>query len=55
MNLHLHLAEAYLAVKKEGEARKQLEHLLRMKPNPDFLIEGKESMEKAKKLLATRF
>lgn len=55
MNLHLHLAEAYLAVKKEAEARKQLEKVLTMKHNPDFLIECREAVEKAKKLLASRF
>lgn len=55
MNIHLHLAEAYLAVKKDGEARKQLEKVLSMKHNPDFLIECREAVEKAKKLLATKF
>ena len=55
MNLHLHLAEAYLAVKKDGEARKQLDKVLSMKHNPDFLIECREAVEKAKKLLATKF
>ncbi len=55
MNIHLHLAEAYLAVKKEGEARKQLEKVLSMKPNPDYVIEGREAVEKATKLLATKF
>ncbi len=55
MNIHLHLAEAYLALKKEGEAKKQLDKVLAMKPNPDFLIECREAVEKAKKLLATKF
>lgn len=55
MNIHLHLGEAYLAVKKDAEARKQFEKVLSMKPDPDFLIEGKEAIEKAKKLLATKF
>ena len=55
MNLHLHLAEAYLAVKKEGEARKQLEKVLSMKHNPDFLVECREAVERAKKLIATKF
>jgi tetratricopeptide (TPR) repeat protein len=55
MNLHLHLGEAYLAVKKEGEARKQLEKVLVMKHNPEFLIECREAVERAKKLLATKF
>ena len=55
MNLYLHLAEAYLAVNKSAEARKQLEHVLVMKPNPEYLIECRETVEKAKKLLATKF
>ena len=54
MNLHLHLAEAYLAVRKESEARKQLEKVLTMKHDPEYLIECREAVEKAKKLLATR-
>jgi tetratricopeptide (TPR) repeat protein len=55
MNLHLHLGEAYLAVKKENDARKQFEKVVSMKPNPDFLIECREAVERAKRLLATRF
>lgn len=55
MNLHLHLGEAYLAVKKEAEGKKQLEKVIAMKPNPDYLIESREAVEKAKKLLDTRF
>lgn len=55
MNLHLHLAEAYLAVRRDGDARKQLGKVLNMKHNPDFLIECREAVERARKLLATRF
>jgi tetratricopeptide (TPR) repeat protein len=55
MNLHLHLGEAYLAVKKEVDAKKHLEKVLAMKPNPDYLIECREVVEKAKRLLDTRF
>jgi tetratricopeptide (TPR) repeat protein len=55
MNLHLHLGEAYLLVKKEADAKKQLEKVLAMKPNPDYLIECREAVEKAKRLLDTRF
>jgi tetratricopeptide (TPR) repeat protein len=54
-NLHLHLAEAYLATNKKDEARKQLEYLIKMKPNPDFAFEHAEAVEKAKKLLETKF
>jgi predicted Zn-dependent protease len=55
MNLRLHAAEAYLLLKKEPEAKKHLEELIKMKPSPDYAIEGREALEKGKKLLATRF
>ncbi len=55
MNLRLHLAEAYLAVKRGGDARRQLDELLQMKPNPDYLPEHKDGVEKARKMLETRF
>ncbi len=53
--IYLHLAEAYAAVGKKPEGRRQLETLLKMKPNPDYIVEYKESVEKAKKLLDTKF
>jgi tetratricopeptide (TPR) repeat protein len=54
-NLRLHLAEAYLAVDKDAEARKQLDLVLQMKPNPEYLPEYNEDVSNAKKLLETRF
>lgn len=53
--LYLHLAEAYLAVQKTAEAKKQLDHILKMKPSPEYLNEHQEVLEKAKKILDTRF
>ncbi len=53
--IFLHLAEAYIAVGKKADAKKQLEYLLKMKPNPDYLHEYNETTEKAKKLLETKF
>lgn len=53
--IYLHLAEAYLVVGKKGEAKKQLEYLLKMKENPEYAVEYKETTEKAKKLLETKF
>lgn len=53
--IYLHLAEAYIATGKKPEAKKQLEFLLKMKPNPDYLPEYNESIAKAKKLLETKF
>ena len=54
-NLHLHLGEAYLAVNRDKDARVQLEHVLKMTPNPDYLPEHRIAVEAAKKLLATKF
>ncbi len=53
--VRLHLAQAYLAVDRDADAKKQLEFLLKMKPNPDYLPEYEESTKEAKKLLETRF
>ena len=53
--LHLHLGQAYLAVNRKDDAKKQLEYVLNMKPNPDYLPEYNESINKAKELLKTRF
>ena len=54
-NLHLHLAEAYLAENRDAEAKKQLETLLKMKPNPEYIPEHNVSVEAARKLLQTKF
>ena len=54
-NLHLHLAMAYLKLDREDDARKQLEEIMKMKPNPDYVIEYRECVDKAKKLLASKF
>jgi tetratricopeptide (TPR) repeat protein len=53
--LYLHLAEAYLANKEDAKAKKNLDYVIKMKENPEFAIERKEIVEKAKKLLETRF
>lgn len=54
-NLHLQLARAYLAVNKDGEARKQLDTLLKMKPDPEYVLEYRAGVELAKKMLQTKF
>jgi tetratricopeptide (TPR) repeat protein len=54
-NLHLHLAMAYLKLDREAEARKQLDLVLQAKPNPEYAIEHRECVDKAKKLLAAKF
>lgn len=53
--LYLHLAEAYLALDKTAEARKQIDALFKVKPHPDYQLEYKEVVEKAKKLQESRF
>lgn len=54
-NLYLHLAEAYLAVNRPSDAKKQLEFVLKMKPNPEYLPEYEESQKDARKMLETKF
>jgi len=54
-SLNLHLASAYFALKRENDARRQLETIVQMKPDPDYVIEYRESLSEAKRLLATRF
>jgi tetratricopeptide (TPR) repeat protein len=54
-NIRLHLGEAYLAVKRDADARKQLDQLLAMKPDPEYMPEYRECIDKAKKLIQTNF
>ena len=49
--LRLRLAEAYHEANRDADARKQIDILLKMTPNPDYLPEHKEAVDKAKKLL----
>jgi hypothetical protein len=49
--LRLGLAEAYLAVKRGADARRQLDFILEMKPDPDYLPEYEEAVAAARKLL----
>jgi tetratricopeptide (TPR) repeat protein len=53
--LRLHLAEAYLAVDKKAEAKKQIDYILNMKPDPEFLPEYERSVMEAQKLLEQKF
>lgn len=54
-NLRLHLAEAYLAIDKDAEAKKQLDTLLKMKPDPNYVVEHAQALNEAKKLLEKKF
>ena len=49
--LHLHLAEAYAKVGRSDEARKQLQTILSMTPDQNYLPEYKEASAGAQKLL----
>jgi len=49
--LRLRLAEAYHEVKRDDEARKQIDVVLKLTPNPEFLPEYKEAVDGANKLL----
>lgn len=53
--LRVHLAQAYLAVKKDAKAKEQIDYVLRMTPPPDYLPEYRESAELARKLLHDNF
>ncbi len=52
--LRLHLAEAYFAIGRDADARKAIDTLMNMKPNPNFVPEHKEAVEEARKLLAAK-
>lgn len=54
-NIRLHLAEAYLALKRDADARKQIDTILSMKPPPDYAVEHAAAVAKAKDLLAKNF
>lgn len=49
--LRLHLAEAYHTAGRDAEARREIDTLMAMTPNQDYLPEHKEAVEKGKKLL----
>ena len=49
--LRLHLAEAYQAVGRSADAREQLNAILSMTPDPNYLPELKEAQMKARQML----
>ena len=49
--LHLHLAEAYQAVGRSSDMRQQLNTILSMKSDPNYLPELKEAQTQARQLL----
>ena len=54
-NLRLHLAEAYIAAKKDIEAKKHLNALFALTPNPLYEVEHKAAVDKGKILLSKNF
>jgi tetratricopeptide (TPR) repeat protein len=51
----LHLAEAYLALDRDAEAKKQLEYLLKIKPPDDLRHEYNQVEKEARKMLDRKF
>ncbi|MGQ0763984.1 MAG: TRAP transporter TatT component family protein [Acidobacteriota bacterium] len=49
--LHLHLAEAYQAVGRNSDAQQQLNAILSMTPDPNYLPELKEAQAQARTML----
>ncbi|MGH9969203.1 MAG: TRAP transporter TatT component family protein [Pyrinomonadaceae bacterium] len=49
--LRLRLAEAYHAANRDADARKQIDFILKMTPDPEYVAEQKEAIEKGKQLL----
>ena len=49
--MRFHLAEAYESANRHAEAKKQIEALMAVTPDPKYAAEHKAAVEKAKKLL----
>jgi tetratricopeptide (TPR) repeat protein len=54
-DVRIHLAEALLALKKPAEAKKHLDHVLQMKPHPEYLPEYEQQVAKVKKMLESNY
>jgi len=50
--MRFHLAQAYYANNRDADAKKQIESLMAITPDPKYAAEHKDAIEKAKKLLA---
>jgi len=48
--MRVHLAEAYHAAGRDSEARKEIDGLMAMTPDPNYLPEHQDALDKAKKL-----
>jgi tetratricopeptide (TPR) repeat protein len=54
-NLRLHLAQAYMDDNKLDLAKQQLQYIIKMQPDPDYIPEHEQNVAEAKKLLASHF
>jgi hypothetical protein len=54
-NLRLHLAQAYMDDNKLDLAKLQLQYIVKMQPDPDYIPEHEQNVAEAKKLLASHF
>jgi tetratricopeptide (TPR) repeat protein len=53
--LRLRLAQAYIKVGRKNDARKQLDELQRLTPDPNYLPEHKEAVAEARKIIDRGF
>lgn len=49
--MRFHLAEAYVEANRDGEAKKEIETLMKATPDPKYTAEHKDAVAKAEKLL----
>lgn len=53
--MRLHLAEAFLALERKPEAKKQLELVLKIKPSAEVALEYEKTQKQARKMLESKF
>jgi len=49
--LRVRLAEAYEAANRDGDARREIDFIMKMTPHPEYIPEQKQAIEEARKLL----
>jgi len=54
-DVRIHMAEALLALKKPAEAKRHLDHVLQMKPHPEYLPEYEQQVAKVRKMIESNF
>ena len=53
--IHLRLAQAYLALKRKDDARRELNWIVNSKPDPEFLPEHNDAVKQAREMLGRNF